>query len=66
MIERQKPSDPQANDLEPAVDMSPSAISRRLDLVSELYELGRHLAQAKPVSNDSEETPAGEDSVKDR
>ncbi len=66
MIERQKPSDAQIDDHEPTVDMSPAAISRRLDLVSELYELGRHLTRAKPVNGDCAETPAGEDSVKDR
>jgi hypothetical protein len=66
MTERQNSCDAEAGGREPVVDMFPEAISRRLDLVSELYELGRHLAQAKPVSNDSAEISADEGAVGDR
>ena len=31
------------------IDMSPEAIGRRLEEVSQLYELGQHLQQAKPI-----------------
>ncbi len=65
MIERLKPRDAQVDDQEPAIDMSPAAIDRRLDMVSELYELGRHLAQAKLDRHDSAETSADEVSVED-
>ena len=39
------------------IDMSPQAISDRLNLVSELHEPGRYLAQAQPVEDETRHDP---------
>ncbi len=42
------------------VDMSPAAINHRLDIAAELFELGRHLAGARPVGDGTAEPQAAD------
>ena len=51
-----KPTDNPKRQAEGAIDMSPEAIDQRLDMVSALYDLGKYLQTAQPVSDPEAES----------